>query len=432
MVRNVKEYTLKEVFTPAKPARVSFVNRDKINKRVVRALETPGTQIVVYGHTGCGKTTLLENKLFEVYEKHIRTNCMVGTTFEQIVLDAFGQLSEFYVDEITNNKKTKVSMKFKANYLAIQSSIGVDKEDAQAIKQKRILPPQLTPQHLGRLMGAAGYCWVLEDFHKVADEDKVKLSQLMKVFMDLSDEFEDLKVIALGAVNTAREVVKGDAEMRRRLSEIHIPLMTEVEITGILTKGEDALGISFGKELKEKIAHFCNGLPAIAHKLAYLMCDGAEIKETLRSEIRYSFTEQDLNLAVEEYIEDESDTIKRVFDNALTHNKGEQAIRALIHCKQDGNNIDELFGYCKEFNIRIQKNHLDTTLKALSEVNYGEIIKFDEDSYHYSFADPFFRSFALAFIGVKDDANINKKLTPLEKQQIYKKAINKMNEVMAV
>ncbi|EGU4188748.1 TPA: ATP-binding protein [Vibrio parahaemolyticus] len=426
-----KEYLLKEVFTPAKPARVSFVNREKINRRVVRALETPGTQIVVYGHTGSGKTTLLENKLFEVYEKHIRTNCMMGTTFEQVVLDAFEQLSEFYVDEVTNNKKTKVNKALKANYLSIKMSIGSDKEDAQGMKKKRILPPQLTPQSLGRLMGSAGYCWVLEDFHKVADGDKVKLSQLMKVFMDMSDEFEDLKVIALGAVNTAREVVQGDAEMRRRLSEINVPLMTENEIIAIITKGEEALGVCFGAEIKEKIAHYCNGLPAIAHKLAYLMCDGADIKATLPKRQRYDFLESDLNIAIDEYIEDESDTIKRVFDNALTHNKGENAIRALLQSDQHGANIDELFGYCKEANIRIQKNHLDSTLEELSQPKFGEVVKFDEDSYRYSFSDPFFRSFALAFVWAKDEANINKKLTPLQKQQIYQSALAKMNEVMA-
>lgn len=425
-----KSYVLREVFTPAKPARICFVNRDTINRRVVRALETPGTQIVVYGHTGSGKTTLLENKLFEVYEKHIRTNCMIGTTFEQVVLDAFEQLSEFYIDEVTNNKKTKVSKALKVSYLNIKASIGVDKEDIQAMKQKRILPPQLTPQSLGRLMGSAGYCWVLEDFHKVADEDKVKLSQLMKVFMDMSDEFEDLKLIALGAVNTAREVVQSDAEMRRRLSEIHVPLMTDAEIIEIIIKGESALGVCFNKEIKEKIAHYCNGLPAIAHKLAYLMCDGADIKVTLPKEQRYDFIESDLSLAIDEYIADESDTIKRVFDNALTHNKGENAIRALLHAKQQGANIDELFSFCKEFNIRIQKNHLESTLRELSLPQFGEVIKFDHDSYHFSFSDPFFRSFALAFVGAKDEANINKKLTPLQKQQIFKSALANMNLVM--
>ncbi|MGI2068947.1 hypothetical protein [Shewanella baltica] len=426
---NSGQYSLKEVFTPAKPARVSFVDRNKINKKVVRALETPGIQIVVYGHTGSGKTILLENKLYEVYDKHIRTNCMIGSTFEKIVLDAFEQLAEFYVDEVTNNKKIKMSSSLKANYLAIKASLGISIEDAQGIKQKRILPPQLSPQNLGRLMGATGYCWVLEDFHKVDEEEKIKLSQLMKVFMDMSDEYVDLKIIALGAVNTAREVVKSDAEMRRRLSEINVPLMHESEIKEILAKGESSLNVIFSTELKEKIAHYCNGLPAIAHKLAYLMCDGADIKETLHKSQSYDFTESDLVLAVNEYIEDESDTIKRVFDNALTHNKGENAIRSLFYTGQNGGNIDELFGHCKDFNIRIQKNHLESTLNELSLPKFGEIIKFDEDSHFYSFSDPFFRSFALAFFGEKDEANINKNLTPLQKQQIYQKAISKMNRV---
>ncbi|GAA0813298.1 ATP-binding protein [Colwellia sp. D2M02] len=428
---NSGQYSLKEVFTPAKPARVSFINRNKINRRVVRALETPGIQIIVYGHTGSGKTTLLENKLYEVYEKHIRTNCMVGSTFEQIVLDAFEQLAEFYVDEVTNNKKNQISGSLQANYLAIKASLGVNIEQAQGVKQKRLLPPQLSPQNLGRLMGAAGYCWVLEDFHKVDDNEKIKLSQLMKVFMDMSDQYEDLKIIALGAVNSARDIVKSDAEMRRRLSEINVPLMQDSEIRAILAKGEDSLNIIFGADLKEKIAHYCNGLPAIAHKIAYLMCDGANIKKTLNKSQCYEFTESDLVLAVDEYIADESDTIKRVFDNALTHNKGENAIRSLFYAGQEGGNIDELFGYCKAFRIRIQKNHLEATLNELSLPKFGEVIKFDEDSHFYSFSDPFFRSFALAFFGEKDEANINKKLTPLQKQQIYQKAINKMNQVIS-
>ena len=58
--------------------------------------------------------------------------------------------------------------------------------------------PQLTPQALGRFLGAQKACWVLS--HKIDDDEKAKLSQLMKVFMDLSDEYPELKIIALGAV----------------------------------------------------------------------------------------------------------------------------------------------------------------------------------------------------------------------------------------
>ena len=36
-----------------------------------------------------------------------------------------------------------------------------------------------------------------EDFHKTDDDDKVRVSQVMKVFMDMADEYRELKIIAL-------------------------------------------------------------------------------------------------------------------------------------------------------------------------------------------------------------------------------------------
>jgi len=57
------KHQLQDVFTPNKPARLTFVERESINETLVNALTTPGKQIVVYGHSGSGKTTLLINKL---------------------------------------------------------------------------------------------------------------------------------------------------------------------------------------------------------------------------------------------------------------------------------------------------------------------------------------------------------------------------------
>ena len=58
-------------------------------------------------------------------------------------------------------------------------------EGEQTVNQ-RMLPAQLTPQRLGQFMGEAGYCWVLEDFHKINETEKTKIAQLMKVFMDMA------------------------------------------------------------------------------------------------------------------------------------------------------------------------------------------------------------------------------------------------------
>ncbi|MES2487482.1 MAG: hypothetical protein V4581_16235, partial [Bacteroidota bacterium] len=109
MKEELKIYQTREIFTPVTPAINSFVERNiKINNHLVDALQTPGKQIVLYGHSGCGKTTLLTNKLTQVYENSYTTRCMKGMTFENIILDGFDQLSKIY-NESSDTKSFKIS-----------------------------------------------------------------------------------------------------------------------------------------------------------------------------------------------------------------------------------------------------------------------------------------------------------------------------------
>jgi energy-coupling factor transporter ATP-binding protein EcfA2 len=113
----------RDVFTPTKPARIAFVERDSVNDKLVNSLTTPGKQIVVYGHSGTGKTTLLVNKLTQLYERHITTRCMKGLKFEQLLLDAFDQLAPFYTQERQSTIKTTGGLDLGANYLMLQAKI---------------------------------------------------------------------------------------------------------------------------------------------------------------------------------------------------------------------------------------------------------------------------------------------------------------------
>lgn len=398
----MKKHRLIDVFTPTSPAKVTFVDRIKedVNNRLVRALELPGNQIIIYGHSGSGKSTLLENVLFRTYEKQINTNCMKGMTFEEVILDAFDQLAEFYIGEITNNKKTKVDFNARAEYLAIKAQIGAVYENAEGQKQIRILPPQLTPQNLGRLLGQSGYCWVLEDFHKIEGGEKEKLAQMMKVFVNLSLSYKDLKVVALGAVNTARQVVKSDKEMRKRVSEIHVDLMGEDEIKEIIEKGCAALYIIINEQLRNDIVSHSNGLASICHKICYLMCSSAFINETLDEPIEFSH--EDLQKALSEYVKDEEDTLRDAFDSALKIEKIEPTLRVLVAQETNGSHIEDLYQYAKDQGIRVSKRKLREDLEKLEKEEFGELVKFEDNSHKYSFIDPFYKSFAMAYFQEKD------------------------------
>jgi superfamily I DNA and RNA helicase len=258
---------LRDVFTPTKPARLTFVERESVNDRIVSALRTPGRQAVVYGHTGCGKTTLLENKLNQLYEGHVTTRCMKTTTFQEMLLDAFDQLDQFYPAETHRTRGTAVDSGIHAQYLGVKAELGSSRTEGNGSTAKRILPPQLTPQNLARFLGAASRCWVLEDFHKADPGEKQLLAQSMKVFMDTADAFPDVKIIAVGAVDSAREVIQYDAEMTNRIAEIHVPLMSGEELRKIIEKGQRHLNFKLAAKVKPDIVDYSNGLASVCHHL---------------------------------------------------------------------------------------------------------------------------------------------------------------------
>lgn len=130
-----KRFDLNEVFTPSSPAIYCFVPRnEKINDRLVNALKTRGKQIVVYGHTGSGKTTFLLNKLRETYENHITSRCMKTTTVESLLLDAFSQISPFYESEKNKTQKTAREISAEATFFEIKNNIKINKSDEIGIK----------------------------------------------------------------------------------------------------------------------------------------------------------------------------------------------------------------------------------------------------------------------------------------------------------
>lgn len=446
-----KNYLVTEVFTPASPAKFNFVEREDLNKRIVRALRTTGNQIVIYGYTGSGKSTLIEQKLLQTYSNHVKTSCMKDMSYESVILDAFDKLSPFYVNKKTASRNTSITSSLSAQYASIQASLG----ESQSEDIIRALPPQLTGQNLAQLMGAADACWVLEDFHKLPAEDKTKLAQLMKVFMDASNDYHRLKMVLVGAEATARQVVQYDAEMKHRVSEIHVPLMSKIEVSTILMNGFEFLNLGIQDEsiITEAFDH-SSGVPAIAHKLGLLMCEHLDVNETLpanvstdpydHTEIRTSVNEcdhrQNLNTrklirdfgshrkldgladgqvpesgynfqelvsssgvmvtqdsveyALQEYRQDQSDTVLCAFERALKHKHGSILIEALSQCGVRGGKLKTINENLLDIDARSSK--LDTK-KALSELcseKFGSVVRYHPDSDLYSFSDPFHRSFA--------------------------------------
>ena len=431
-------YDVREVFTPTTPARLTFVERIDINTKLVSALSTPGKQIVVYGASGSGKTTLLENKLYQIYENHITTRCIYGLTFDQLVLDAFDQLGVYYISEKTKGKEKSISGDLKADYLSISSKIGLSIRSSESDKESRIIPPQLTPQTLGRFLGMAKCAWILEDFHKIDANERIKLAQVMKVFMDMADIYRDLKIIALGAVDTARLIVESDSEMKNRVSEICVPLMNDDEIRSIIDKGSSLLNFHIKNAVKKSISKYSNGLASVCHQICLNICFASDIYSTQISP--RGISAKHMQEALKMYLDEASDTIKASFDKAFRNKRTRKfdntklILSALARCGRDGAAFAEIYSEIKKEESSYPSGNLTIYIEELCGTDRGSVIRHDANSGRYSFADPIYRVYALSYFsnpmidmdddvidGVDVDSNMSSILDELIRMHIKTK-----------
>lgn len=426
---NPNKIETKKVFTPTTPATFTYVDRPNVTDQLVDALMTPGQQIIIYGYTGCGKTTIILKKLKETYENSIRTSCTKGMTFQQIMINAFDQLNKFYVDTKSNSYTNKINVDLLALYLQIKA----EKSNTTSDILKRILPVQLTAQRLAQFIGETKSCWILEDFHKVDEAEKPYLTQIMKVFMDMANDYLDLKIIAIGAVNTAREIVQYDNEMQHRISEIYVPLMNIVEIEKIIDLGQILLNIEFDRTVKNKITLYSSGLASICHHLCLSMCFSKRIYETVDE--RVFFNESDLQNSIDVFLNRESDSLKKVFEKAtkiernIKFNNPKIILLAIIDLRLEEFCRSDILKKIKKEYHTFPSANLTKYLKEFCLPTRGEVLRYNENSNLYSFSNPFLKAF-IQFSYNKDRINIDFPKISASEMHAYLKAKIDMEEDM--
>lgn len=393
----------RDVFTPTISAKLTFVERDEINDQLVDAITQPGKQVVIYGHSGSGKTTLLVNKLNQLYENYVISRCTEATTIEQLILDAFDQLDKYYTSEVATKTGWKIGLDIGASYNEIKGLLKGEYSSESSLKMQRVLPPQLTEQRLARFLGAAKCCWVLEDFHKVKTEHRRFVSQKMKLFKDTADEYPDVKIIAIGAVGSAREVIENDKEMNTRVEEIYVPLMNRNQLLEVIIKGEELLRIVIPAAVKNRIIDLSNGLGAVCHQLCLNMCMQNNIIQT--QETPHIFSKEDLDRAVTKYINGQSETFKGAFENGIKieraggkYENGKIILKVLSSETTESLTHAEILIKIHEVDPTYPASNLTIYLKRLATAEKDEILRFDEKSGKYSFSNPFVKVYARMYL----------------------------------
>lgn len=398
MIKSLYNWLLKtklsNVFTPGKIATINYLNRPELEKRVQKALDTPGVQLILYGHSGSGKTTLVRKVLKRNKINFVRTQCKADMKFEDIILNAFDDLNTYYVSEKTSKRSLKVSHTIKADCELIATDISQMNEISSEQRMVRMLPPRLTPQRLSELFRNIGLVWMIEDFHKLSKEEKQKLADVIKIFVDESNEMcsgKISKIICIGAVCSPRELLSLDTNLSTRVDQIKVPLLTDNEIKEIIVNGCKLLNVDFSDRLSNNLVSYSNNIGALAHSMCYDICYDADIKKTTL--IKKNIKDASFNIAIQGYIDKNSDTFKQTYDLITAKNKTAWYIlKSLNTHSNESISFQKLRDRINPKTKKISDSDIQNALEDLQKPPYG-IIRFDEDSEKYSFSTPFWKAF---------------------------------------
>lgn len=268
-----------DVFTPALPVRPEmFASRreEDIQNRVESVLRQPGRQLILYGPTGVGKTSLI-NHLAETHSLQFESyGC--GSPFNELLHAVLADLVGEEVVDVARKRTSLSSLR-----MTLLKIFGGERSTGH--EEQVASKPH--PQELAKLVydGALNAGWrfiFFDNFddtfgHEHSDETLRSFAHLLKHFSDraLKDRDEAPKIVLAGIKSAASEFLALDDATRRRTAQIEVPTMPDDELAEILDLGGKLLGLSFSAGCRNQIVEHSGGFPYYTHLMGLHIAEKA-------------------------------------------------------------------------------------------------------------------------------------------------------------
>jgi Novel STAND NTPase 1 len=242
---------------------------EHLQDRVEGHLREQGRQVVLFGLTGVGKTSLVGYLCRNRKISHVRVEC--GPPFEDMMREALGKVvKETEIERIETDSveaglgatlygllrgELKAKSGTRVKYKSFPVSVATAAAEAFRLKKVKVL--------------------FLDNFENLQGKDHEAetsraIAELMKSFADRAAETggDTPKVVVAGIPEASEFLVQLDAATARRAAQVEVPRMAEGELDQILTRGEAKLGIAFEGLLRDRIVQNSDGFPYYTHMFA--------------------------------------------------------------------------------------------------------------------------------------------------------------------
>lgn len=393
-----------DVFTPTSSAKRGFIGRGEVQSDLQAALRTPGTQIIVYGESGAGKSSLVDHSLLDLGRKHLSTHCTGATTYTEILASVFDELGVFAISDLSaeNSIGSEIGGSIGSDVVAAKIESHLKSEDTQGSVSQPVVKTQLTPQRVEAELAQRQITWIIEDLHKVKPEVKEQVADLLKVFVNRASKRTG--VVVLGAAETAGAIVRAPADVKTRVAQLSVKPLTPEELSQILEKGALLLNVDFS-EVKDEIIRLSSGVASATHALALRCLQQLGIETPVLGEARL-ITHDVLVLAARSYARSMSGNMKEDFEKGVFLKRVRKfdncavILRAIAGLPERGGTHAEILAQIKESTPGYPAGNLSAFLPQLASDERGGLLRNTPDG-RWRYDEPLQHTYAQILFNIR-------------------------------
>jgi Cdc6-like AAA superfamily ATPase len=359
------------------------------------ALREEGGQMLLYGDTGVGKSSLLRYAAEDEGMDFVSVDCLSSKTYEELLEDAVRKLIDVKEIKRVQSVKGSAELEAEAGVSKIISLKGKLKGERGKDREFEVVEKPLIDVVISAMQASCARLLVLDNFQNVKHaESRSLVAQTMEFLSDRASETGDIKMVVIGIADDASALLGGSGSFRRRTSEIGVPRMPDDEIAEILRNGFGLLELSADKETTRQLVFYADGFPFFAHLLGLYVSRAARRAGT--DVVSIGLVEPALARAAAAVQQSFDDRLRRAFEAGGDVQPRRRILRILADSPlREWKSADVIAEYEKRYERRNDYAFLHVALAQLMGENFGAVLKRTgpRNRYVYKFVDPHMRPF---------------------------------------
>lgn len=240
-----------------------FANRHygELQDRFEERLSEPGRQVVLYGDTGVGKTSLVSHACATNGIRLVRVEC--GPPFQDLMKEALARAG------VTEDSFEAIEKR--SAYAGVRGTLAVlfagGRHDVEEREISKSYPVTIQTAVVEALTIAGIQVVFLDNFENLRSKDHrgATATEIVQLMKSCADRDGGVKMLVAGIPEESEALLGLDQATGRRTSQIEVPRMPDEELDEILRKGEDRLGVEFDADCRASIIRYSDGFPYYTH-----------------------------------------------------------------------------------------------------------------------------------------------------------------------